>query len=159
MAVERTLVLIKPDGVKRAIVGNIITRFENAGLKIIALKMIWVSPNMAKEHYQEHVKKEFYVGLEQFITEGPVVAMVLEGIESIEVVRKIVGSTEPKSAQPGTIRGDFGHISYGYADAKHIAVKNLIHASSNAKDAKREIALWFAPEQIHQYNSIYEQIL
>jgi nucleoside-diphosphate kinase len=114
---------------------------------------------MAKEHYKEHVDKPFYVGLEKFITEGPVVGMVIEGNDAIEVVRKIVGPTEPKAAQPGTIRGDFSHISYKFADNKNIAVKNLIHASANQEDAEREISLWFAPEQIHDYENVFEKTL
>lgn len=157
--IEKTLVLIKPDGVVRGLCGNIISRFENAGLKIVGMKMLWVSRDMAKEHYKEHVDKPFYVGLEKFITEGPVVGMVIEGNDAIEIVRKIVGPTEPKAAQPGTIRGDFSHISYKFADNKNIAVKNLIHASANQEDAEREISLWFAPEQIHDYENVFEKTL
>jgi len=159
MGVERTLVLIKPDGVIRGLCGNIISRFENIGLKIVAMKMIWVSKEMAERHYEEHVGKPFFVGLQKFITEGPVVAMVLEGIAAIEVVRKIVGPTEPKSAPPGTIRGDFAHLSYSMADERGIAVKNIIHASANKKDAEREIGIWFSIDEIYKYENIYEKTL
>lgn len=154
---ERTFVAIKPDGVQRGLVGRIIERFENAGLKIIGMKMIWVDKGMAKKHYKAHVDKEFYKGLEQFITEGPVVAMIIEGLHAIESVRKIVGSTEPKQAAPGTIRGDFAHHSYEWTDKKGIAIKNLIHASGNKDEAKQEIKLWFSVEEIHEYKTVHEK--
>ena len=153
---ERTLVLLKPDAVQRGIVGNILTRFENAGLKISGMKMVWVGPEFSKKHYSEHVEKPFYKGLEAFITSGPVIALVIEGIMSVEIVRKMVGSTEPKKALPGTIRGDFAHHSYEYADKKGIAIKNLIHASDSSASAKKEIALWFKPEELHTYKTVHE---
>jgi nucleoside-diphosphate kinase len=98
--IEKTLVLIKPDGVQRSLAGEIITRFEKVGLKIIGMKMVWVNREFAKKHYKAHVDKPFYAGLESMITEGPVIAIVLEGIHAVELVRKIVGPTEPKSALP-----------------------------------------------------------
>ncbi len=155
--VEQTLVLIKPDGIYRGIVGNIITRFENAGLKIVAARMRWIDKDFSKKHYSEHLGKEFYVQLEDYITSGPVLAMVLEGVGAINVVRKIVGPTEPMSAPPGTIRGDFAHINMKYADKKKKAVCNIIHASSNPKDAAREIMLWFDPMDIHTYKRADER--
>ena len=154
--IQRTLVLLKPDAVQRAIMGTIITRFENAGLKIVGMKMMWVDNEFSKKHYSAHVGKPFYKGLEEFITFGPVIAMVIEGVEAIETVRKIVGSTEPKKAQPGTIRGDFAHHSYAYADKKGIAIKNLIHASDSLESAKKEIELWFKKNELHTYKTVHE---
>lgn len=154
--IERTLVLIKPDGVERGLIGRIISRFEDAGLKIVASKMVWVDKNFAKKHYQAHVGKKFYQPLEDFITSGPVFAMALEGISAVELVRKMVGSTEPKVSPPGTIRGDFSHHSYQYADKKGIAIKNLIHASGNLEDAAIEVPLWFSKSEQHSYKSVHD---
>lgn len=154
--IERTLILVKPDGVQRGLIGEIITRFEKVGLKIVAMKMHWVTPEFAKQHYKAHIGKKFYPFLEKMITEGPVVAILLEGIEAIELVRKMVGPTEPKAASPGTIRGDYAHVSAAYADKKGVAVKNLIHASGNKEEAKEEINLWFKPEEIHTYKTVHE---
>ena len=158
--IERTFVAIKPDGVQRGLIGKVIERFENVGLKIVGMKMLWVDKDFASRHYTDdiairrgqHVRDQ----LLDFITQGPVVAMVIEGIEAIEVVRKIVGGTEPKSASPGTIRGDFTHVSYGMADATKRAVPNVIHASSDKKDAEHEIALWFSIDELHEYQTVHE---
>ena len=154
--IQRTLVLVKPDGVRRALIGEIIKRLEQRGLKIIGLKMQWVDEDFAKQHYTEdiaqrrgeHVRK----ALVNFVKEGPMVAMVVEGVEAITTVRKIVGDTEPKSALPGTIRGDFCHVSFSYADKEKIPVKNIIHASSDEEDAQREIHLWFSDSEIYEYD-------
>jgi len=154
---EKTFVLLKPDAVERSITGKIIERFENVGLKIVALKMVCVDKNFSKKHYKAHLKKNFYAGLEKFITQGPVIAMVIEGLHAISTVRKIVGGTEPKSALPGTIRGDFAHHSYEYTDKKGIAIKNLIHASGNKKDAEYEIKLWFTKKEMHSYSTVHEK--
>jgi nucleoside-diphosphate kinase len=154
---EKSLILIKPDGVQRGIVGKILMRFEDAGLKFIGMKMIWVTKDFAKTHYKAHVKKPFYPGLEKMITEGPVIAIAVEGIQAVELVRKMVGGTEPKEAVPGTIRGDFAHHSYAYADSKGIAIKNLIHASGNSEEAKEEIKLWFNDEELHTYETVHEK--
>ena len=154
--IEKTLVLIKPDGVQRGISGEIIQRFEKVGLKIVALKMIHVDKEFARSHYEEHVDKKFYPGLESLITMGPVIAIVLEGIGSIELVRKMVGATEPKSAAPGTIRGDYAHVSYGYADDKGISIKNVIHASANKSDADKEVKLWFEDSEIYDYEVVHD---
>ena len=155
--IEHTLVLIKPDGVERGLIGRIIERFENVGLKIAGMKMVWLDKKFAKEHYAAHVDKPFYKGLETFIISGPVVALALEGIDAVEIVRKMVGETEPKSSAPGTIRGDFSHHSYGYADKKGIAIKNLIHASGSKQDAKSEIELWFEKNELHTYKTVHEK--
>ncbi len=154
--IQRTLVLLKPDAIQRCIMGNIINRFENAGLKIVGMKMVWIDEDFSKEHYSAHVKKPFYKGLEEFITYGPLVAIVIEGVEAVDTVRKMVGSTEPKKAMPGTIRGDFAHHSYAYADKKGIAIKNLIHASDSIESAKKEISLWFKKEELHTYKTVHE---
>ncbi|MEM3127200.1 MAG: nucleoside-diphosphate kinase [Candidatus Woesearchaeota archaeon] len=158
--IERTLVLIKPDGVQRSLSGRIISKFEDAGLKIIGMKMVWVDKNFAKKHYTEDIEKRrgkhVRDKLLQFITEGPIIAICLEGVSAIENVRKIVGDTEPRKATPGTIRGDFAHVTYDYADHKKVAVKNLIHASSDKNDAKREVSLWFNKNELHSYKILHE---
>ncbi|MCD4759754.1 nucleoside-diphosphate kinase [archaeon] len=155
--IEQTLVLIKPDGVKRGLIGELISRFERRGLKIVGLKMVQVDPDFSKKHYSNHIKKDFYKGLEKFITSGPVVAVVIEGIDAVEVVRKIVGDTSPKFAPVGTIRGDFAHISLEYSDKKKKAAENLIHASGNKKEAKQEVSLWFSLDELHSYKISYEE--
>jgi nucleoside-diphosphate kinase len=155
--IEQTLVLVKPDGVKRGLTGDIIKRFEQRGLKIVGLKMVQVNSDFAKKHYAAHVDKDFYPGLEKFIISGPVMAMVLEGVDSVEVVRKIVGSTEPKSAPVGTIRGDYAHSSTEHANEKEESVQNLIHASGNSEEAKEEVALWFSINELHEYKVSNEE--
>lgn len=158
--IERTFVAIKPDGVQRGLVGRVLQRFEDVGLKIVAMKMLWVDKDFAARHYTEDIAKRrgqhVRDQLLDFITQGPVVAMVLEGVEAIEVVRKIVGSTEPKTASPGTIRGDFTHVSYGQGDATKKAIPNVIHASSDKKDAEHEIFLWFNLDEIQEYRTVHE---
>ncbi len=154
--IQRTLVLLKPDAVQRGFMGEILSRFEKVGLKIVGMKMVWVDDKFSKQHYEEHVEKAFYPGLEAMITMGPVVAMAIEGVEAIALVRKMVGATEPKSSAPGTIRGDYAHVSYGYADEKGIGVKNLIHASAEEADAKKELALWFTEDETHSYKTVHD---
>jgi nucleoside-diphosphate kinase len=132
--VERTLVLIKPDGVERGLVGQIIARYEAKGLKIVALELLTADPLLAAEHYAEHVGRSFYPELEKFITSGPLVAMVLEGEKAIDVVRTLNGATDSALAAPGTIRGDFS------TSKSH----NLVHGSDAADSAAREISIWFA---------------
>ncbi len=155
-AIERSLVLMKPDAVQRGLMGEILSRFERAGLKVVGCRMVWVDKAFSQKHYAEHVEKPFYKGLEAVITNGPVLALAIEGIEAIATIRKMVGSTEPKGSAPGTIRGDYAHVSYGYADAKGIGIKNLIHASANAADAQREITLWFKPDEMHSYKTVHD---
>jgi len=154
--IERTLVLVKPDGVQRSLAGEIISRFEKVGLKIAAMKMSWVDKKFAEQHYSAHAGKKFFKSLVGFLTEGPVIAIVLEGVHAIDVTRKLVGSTEPKSAAPGTIRGDLAHHSYEYSDKKGIPIKNLIHASENKKDAEKEIKQWFNDKDIHSYKALHD---
>lgn len=155
MALQQTLVLVKPDGVSRGLTGEIIKRFERIGLKIVALKLVQVNMDHAKQHYTEDITErrgeKVRNQLLDFITKDPVVAMILEGVDAIENVRKLVGTTESKSALPGTIRGDYSHISYSHADEKNIVVKNVIHASADENDAKHETALWFSVDELCDY--------
>jgi nucleoside-diphosphate kinase len=166
---ERTLVLIKPDGVKRNLIGKIIMRFEDAGLKIIGMKMIWADENFARQHYREELD-ERYKDVEKkygrnvrnelvkYLKEGPVIAMVLEGVDAINVTRKITGTTYPNESLPGTIRGDFAHISKDFANSKNLMVRNLIHASSNKEDAQIEIPIWFNEKELHSYKTVHDLI-
>lgn len=149
---EQTYVMIKPDGVQRNLIGEIITRIEKKGYKIAAMKMIKISKETAEMHYGEHQGKPFFNGLVNFITSGPVVAMVVEGEDAVAGMRKMMGATNPLNADFGTIRGDFG-IDVG---------RNIIHGSDSLENAKREIAIFFKPEEICSYkktldNWIYEK--
>ncbi len=141
---ERTFVMIKPDGVQRCLVGQIIQRFEQKGFKLIGLKLMTISPELAAEHYGEHVGKPFYDKLMTYITSGPVAAMVVEGKEAVSAVRTMVGKTNPLEAAPGTIRGDLG-LETG---------RNLIHASDSLPSAEREISLFFNPGELQDYQRI-----
>lgn len=158
--IERTLVLLKPDAVQRALMGEIISRFERAGLKIIGAKMVWIDEAFAKKHYREDMARKHGEEVRQlnadFLREGPVVAIALEGIGAIEVARKLVGPTEPKTAPPGTIRGDYAHINIAYVNEKKKAVRNLIHASGDKDDAGIELSLWFSPDELHSYKSVHD---
>lgn len=155
---QRTLVLLKPDAVQRGLIGRIIQRFEDVGIKIVGMKMVLVDERLANEHYNdlgvrrgEDVKKRVVDMLTKL---GPVVALALEGIDVIEEVRMMIGSTEPKAAQPGTIRGDFSHISYDYANKKGIGVKNVIHSSDTLESAQRELMLWFSFDELYKYKTV-----
>ncbi|MBS3066031.1 nucleoside-diphosphate kinase [Candidatus Pacearchaeota archaeon] len=193
METERTLMLIKPDGVKRGLIGEVIMRFELRGLKIVALQMIQPTKKQMDVHYPKDKEwitnlgentaksyKEFNIpstlkedyGTEDlyeigkmvrewlldFMTSGPIVKIVVEGLHAIKMVRKIIGSTVPAFAEPGTIRGDFSIDSPDLANMKKRAVKNLIHASGNAEEAEHEIQHWFSPEDICDYKSIHDAI-
>lgn len=157
--IEQTLVLLKPDAVKRGLMGRIVSRFEDAGLKVVGAKMVLINEEFGKKHYydiaQRRGEKVLQVLL-KFMTTGPVLALCLEGVNAVENVRKLVGGTEPKSALPGTIRGDFAHVSFAYADGQNKAIENLIHASGNVEEAKQEIALWFKAEELHSYKTAQE---
>lgn len=138
MAIQRTFVMIKPDGVRRNLIGEIISRFEKRGLKIIGMKMIKMDRTIAERLYEEHKGKSFFEELINYITSGPVVCMVIEGDEVVSVVRKMIGNTDPKEAPPGTIRGD-------YALSK---AENVIHASDSEEKAKREMSIFFKEEEL-----------
>ncbi|HEY5668121.1 MAG TPA: nucleoside-diphosphate kinase [Candidatus Saccharimonadales bacterium] len=160
---ERTLILFKPDAVMRGIVGEILTRFERVGLKVVAAKMVRPDYEHYHGHYQGIGTLKDRAGEKIFETtvagmmEGPVIAMVLEGIEAAELVRKMVGATEPKSAAPGTIRGDYSHISYSHANSNETTIPNIVHASADAKEAAQEIAHWFSESEIFEYENVHER--
>ncbi|MBI4835711.1 MAG: nucleoside-diphosphate kinase [Candidatus Abawacabacteria bacterium] len=157
---ERTLVLIKPDGVQRGLIGEVISRFERAGLKIVGLKIVQVSEDFARKHYTEDIELRRGAKVRKLLTDllskHPVVAIALEGIGAIEVVRKIVGSTEPRAALPGTIRGDYSHVSYAHADKEEKVVFNIVHASGDSKDAEHEVPLWFSDAELVGYKTVHE---
>ncbi len=157
--IEQTLVLLKPDAVVRGLMGRITQRFEDVGLKLVASKMVWIDEEFAGKHYFDVVERhgdKIFKALAEYLTEGPVLAMVWEGVSSVSLVRKLVGSTYPNEAAPGTIRGDFAHISKDYANSENKKVGNLIHASSKLEEAEYEINLWFTKEEIHSYRTVYE---
>ena len=139
---ERTLVLIKPDGVQRLLTGRILARYEDRGLKLVGLKLIRVSRDLAERHYAVHREKPFFGGLVDFITSAPLVAAVLEGPNAIAVVRAMNGATRPHEAAPGSIRGDFALET----------AQNLVHASDSAENAVAEVALWFRPAELLDYD-------
>jgi len=139
---ERSLILLKPDCVQRRLIGQIISRFEEKGFNIVAMKLIQVTPELSKQHYAEHIEKPFYPGLEAFITGAPVVAMIIEGLEAIGVIREMLGATSGLKAAPGTIRGD-------YSSSRQM---NLVHASDSPDSAVREIALYFTDDEICESN-------
>ncbi|MDQ5841541.1 MAG: nucleoside-diphosphate kinase [Chloroflexota bacterium] len=138
---ERTLVLVKPDGVQRGLVGEILGRLERKGLKVVGLRLLWVPHDMAERHYAIHVGKHFYAELVEFITSGPVAAIAVAGPDAVAVVRRLVGATMPNQADPGTIRGDLG-VS---------GLRNLIHASDAPETADAELALWFDAGSVVDY--------
>ena len=156
---EKTLVLVKPDGVERGIVGEIIHRFERAGLKIVGMKMIAPDELHFHKHYEgignliSRWGNDIYdITLSQ-MTEAPVIAVVLEGVEVVSHVRKMVGTTDPKDSAPGTIRGDFTHITRGYTNPIGATLPNIVHASGNVEEAKLEIDLWFKADEIYDYET------
>ncbi|MGC8710508.1 MAG: nucleoside-diphosphate kinase [Candidatus Micrarchaeia archaeon] len=184
---ERTLVLIKPDGVYRNLIGEVIRKFEQAGLKVVALKMLKPSKDLVGKHYYEDkewlesmgnksiasAEKEgkklaetpLEIGMRvrntliTYLAEKPVVAMIIEGNEAIFIVRKLIGSTEPRTADPGSIRGMFSSDSYQLGDLEGRSVRNIVHASGDKKDAEREIPIWFSKEEIIDYKSAEEDAM
>lgn len=161
--IQQTLVLFKPDTVQRGLVGEILTRFERVGLKIVGTKMIAPDKAHYYKHYEEIGKMvtrrgehAFGVTLDMMV-QGPVIAMVFEGVEAVALVRKLVGPTEPKAADPGTIRGDYSHMSFGYADSEDKGIPNLIHASGDVDEAALEIPHWFSASELYEYKSVHEK--
>lgn len=146
---QRTLVLLKPDCVQRRLMGNIIGRFEDKGLNIVAMKMIQVTPEMSQKHYAEHVEKPFYPSLESFITSAPVVAMAIDGLEVITVVRDMLGATSGLKAAAGSIRGD-------YSSSRQM---NLVHASDSPESAARELELYFDSSELCDYEPVATEFL
>jgi nucleoside-diphosphate kinase len=188
MKKERTLVLIKPDGVQRSLIGEIIKRFERSGLKLAGMKMAVATAERIEKHYtvdpewrrvtgEKTIKSYKDKGLtspsedplaitaiilenlKKYMASGPVVAMIWQGVHAVKIVRKITGGTEPLTSDVGTIRGDFVLDSYQLSDADGRAVRNLIHASGSVEEAEKEISLWFRPEEIINYRLVQEQIL
>jgi len=146
---ERTLVIIKPDGVKRGLVGKVIARFEERGLKITALKMTWLTVERAQQLYAPHVGKEFYQGLMDFVTSGPVVAVAVEGKSAIQIVRNMIGALRPEESIPGSIRGDYS------MDVR----RNVIHGSDSPENAERELSVFFDDSEFLKYQTCYEKVL
>lgn len=160
--IQKTLVVLKPDTIGRSVIGEIISRFERAGLHIVAMKMMRPDKEFFHHHYEtigkvltRHGQKIFDITLDS-MSKNPVVAIVLEWVEVVEYVRKIVGSTEPKSAAPGTIRGDFAHMSYGYADEASLGIPNLVHASWDEAEAELEIAHWFSDLEMFDHEPMHK---
>ena len=145
--IERTLVLVKPDGVQRQLVGHIIARYEARGLKLVGLKLVQVERVLAEQHYDAHSAKPFFAGLVEFITSGPLIAMGAEGLNAVAVCREINGATRPHEAAPGSIRGDLA------LDTGH----NLVHGSDSPENAAAELALWFQPEDLVSYEIVGEE--
>ena len=149
---ERTFVMVKPDGVQRGLIGEVVSRIERKGMKIVAMKMLHITQETAERHYAEHREKPFFNALVDYITSGPVVAMVVEGKNAISVIRKLVGKTNPIEADPGTIRGDLA-MDIG---------RNIVHASDSPESAEREIGIFFSSEEVIDYRKfdeiwVYEQ--
>jgi nucleoside-diphosphate kinase len=162
---QQTLVIMKPDAVRRGIVGEILTRFERVGLKIIGMKMVYPDAEHFHKHYEgigslisRRGEDVFKINLEA-MKESPVIAIVLEGIDAVEYVRKMVGATDPKQALPGTIRADFTHISLEYTKREGRTLPNIIHASADEAEAQQEIALWFQPFELHSYDTAHGKIV
>lgn len=146
---ERTFLMVKPDGVQRGLVGSVVSRLEQKGLKLVAMKMMQIKPDLAAEHYGEHKDKPFYDGLIEFITSAPVVAMIWEGDDAVDMVRTLIGATDPRKAAPGTMRGDLA-VFMG---------KNIVHGSDSLDSAEREINLFFKAEEICTYQLPIENCL
>lgn len=185
---EKTLVLVKPDGVVRGVVGEILARFERVGLKITALKMVWAERDQVDRHYAltedwmrgvfdkakakfdakgekfpftSHTEYGAYIkkGLVDFLLSGPVVAMVLEGNDAVALVRKMVGATEPMSSLPGTIRGDYSPDTYALSNSQDRPLRNLVHASGTVAEGESESAIWFTKDEMFQYKTVLEDVL
>lgn len=157
---ERSLVLFKPDTIERGLVGEILQRFERVGLKIVGLKMLQPTKEHAEQHYTEDLAvrrgEAIRNAMVDMLTSGPVIAIVLEGIEAVELVRKMIGETEPKSATPGTIRGDYAHVSFKHANAEpNNKLYNLIHGSATVEEAVQEVAIWFTDEELVNHDPVY----
>lgn len=160
---EKTLIIFKPDAVQRGLVGEILTRFEKVGLKLVALKMLTATDEQLHGHYEgigclkTRKGDQIFTNTVSGMQGGPVIAGVLEGVEAVEQVRKMVGPTEPKSAAPGTIRGDYAHMSYGHSDKVQVGLPNLLHASADADEADKEIAHWFTDVELHAYGVVHDR--
>jgi nucleoside-diphosphate kinase len=162
---ERTLVVLKPDTIQRAINGEIISRFEKAGLKIVGLKMVAPDEKHFHEHYEGISKlitrwgEDIYKVTISQMTKAPVVAIVLEGVDAVAHVRKMVGTLDPKESAPGTIRGDFTHVSRAFTNERGGTLPNIIHASGDVGEAKQEIELWFTKDELYDYQTAHEEVI
>jgi len=154
--VETTFVALKPDAVKRGLVGEITSVIENAGFKISGMKMVQATDQLLEQHYEEHVDKPFYDGLADYMQEGPIVAIAVEGVHAVKNMRKIVGDTSARDAHPATIRGRYAHMSMEHADDAGTNYKNLIHASEELEDAEKELDIWFSEDELHDYSTAHE---
>lgn len=159
---ERSLIILKPDALQRGIIGEIITRFERVGLRIVGVKMLQPSAEHYYHHYENISQMISRRGQEAFdvtleaMQEGPVIPMVLEGVGAVAVVRKMVGTTEPHQAQPGTIRGDYAHVSFDHAGKENVGIHNIIHASGDVNEAEKEIQHWFSEGELYDYSTVHQ---
>ncbi len=156
MELERTLILLKPDAVSRGLIGEIVSRIERAGIAVIGAKMAWMDAELTGRHYfdlRERHGSAVYEATATFMQQGPVLALVAQGVDAVANVRRLVGSTYPNQAAPGTIRGDFAHQSKDYSVAHGTAVANLVHASGNIEEAKYEVELWFDAAELFDYRT------
>jgi nucleoside-diphosphate kinase len=158
--IEQTLVLLKPDALERGLVGEILQRFERVGLKIVGMKMLLPDLTQAEKHYTEELAKRRGENVRKamidMLTSGPVVAFVLEGVEAVDLVRKMIGETEPKAASPGTIRGDYAHTSFKHVNSiPNSKLFNLIHGSASKEEAQQEIDVWFTKEELVSHDPLY----
>ncbi|WP_189938244.1 nucleoside-diphosphate kinase [Streptomyces sulfonofaciens] len=159
---ERTLVLIKPDAVLRGLSGRILSRFEDIGLKIVAVKTVRMDAELIRRHYadlEERLGTEIYLRTAAFMSQGPVISLVLEGFDVVATVRKLIGAACPNEAAPGTIRGDLSHFSSSASIATGKGMANLVHASANREEAAYEIGVWFAKEELLEYRTLAEQLM
>lgn len=187
MAIERTLAVIKPDGVQRGLMGEILHRFERTGLKVVGMKMVWVDKKLVSRHYSDdeaylksvgekaidaareegvemsesalEVGKRVRLANTRFLSTGPVLAIVLQGNTAVQTVRNMIGKTNPLSADMGTIRGDLTIDDFRQADLENRSVRNLMHASGDAAEAEREIPLWFSSGELHDYQTVMDKVL
>ncbi|MDP3997866.1 MAG: nucleoside-diphosphate kinase [Candidatus Andersenbacteria bacterium] len=187
MAIERTLAIVKPDGVQRGLMGEILHRFERAGLKVVGMKMVWADKELVGKHYaddeaylisvgekalaaarergQEMKQSALEIGKRvresnmRYVATGPVLALVLQGNTAVQTVRNIVGGTNPLTADIGTIRGDLTIDDFTQADSEERSARNLMHASGNVAEAEREIALWFKDDELHEYQTVMDKVL
>jgi nucleoside-diphosphate kinase len=160
LGVERTLVLLKPDAVARGLAGRIVARFEDAALKIVGVKMRHIDAEFTRRHYfdlEERLGADVYNTTATFMQSGPVIALVLEGVDAVVKVRKIIGTTYPDQATPGTVRGDYAHQTKASSEVSGKAVMNLVHASGNSEEAKYEVELWFDQSELFQYETLAEK--
>src|SRR5262245_43264423 len=160
LGVERTLVLLKPDAVARGLAGRIVARFEDAALKVVGVKMRHMDAEFTRKHYfdlEERLGREIYDSTAGFIQSGPVIALALQGVDAVAKVRKIIGSTYPDQAAPGTVRGDFAHQTRASSEVSGKAVMNLVHASGNSGEAKYEVDLWFDGSELFEYETLVEK--